>query len=1195
MDPRLDPNSSPVADGIALVEASAGTGKTYCLATLVARLVAEGKISDIGRALVVTFTNAATDELALRVRARLAGAARALRGESGPGDTGDAFLASLSKRRDAAALRRTEEALRRFDLCSISTIHGFCKKMLAFSALEGGLPLEPQFLESDAELLGSCANDFWRRRLFGDAELAALAVTRSWSVENFLKDFREFFRYRNARLLPEAPALEAALAEFRATRARAAAAWDEAEFRRFALEAASAKALSTAKDNRAAKLLGGDGLEDFVARLGRAAAGEASCLGAFLEAAESKLAAALKPSKAGALALPGFCRACGELSAAADAAEHAMRGEFLRAVLEGAEREKRRTRSLGFDDLLLRFRDALAAGAAGERLARTVAAQYDAALIDEFQDTDPVQCEIFFRLFGAERKPLFFIGDPKQAIYGFRGADLFAYLGARERAQSRYTLSTNWRASREMVAAVNAVFSKSPQPFVHAGTEFAPAEAAGAADRTPLSGDGGKALAWWWHGPVADESGKARPVPAGEARELAARATAGEIAGLLSRGMRLGEAVLEAGSLAVLVRTHAQAEIVARHLAAAGVPAVISRNGNIYDTEELAELRAAVRALAASGDPAALKAALATALCGFDAAKLAALGREPGSLEAELAEFDRLRKLWERRGFMAAFTELCRRYGTGPRALAGPGGERRLTNYRHAAEILHALQTRERLGPEPLLARLRAEAAEAGEEAELRLESDARAVKIVTIHKSKGLEYDVVFCPFLWDARPVEDKPPVLARGADGAVYDFGSAEFAANRDRAETERLAEDVRLTYVALTRARHRCYAVWGDLGRGNARVSALAYLLHRRSGDGSAPLAELAAAGAGRWREELEKFAAVHADCMSFCDLPVPETAPELARARPEEAPAAAQVFPGGRGEQFKTWSLSSYSSIVRGREAETPDHRDPESQVAAAPVAPAGLHGFARGPAARGRAGQAGVCLHYILEKCDFVSPRGEANLALIRTALAEHGFLGQAAHAPGCDPEKAAAAMLEAVCEKKLPGEEFSLAEVERGQRLCEWQFHLPVADFSPGVLSGVFARHGTGICTEVYPEPLSRLDRATLDGFLTGFVDLVFERGGRWFIVDWKSNFLGPDDASYTAAGVAESMLSHHYVLQYHLYAVALQRFLRLRLPDYSYRRHFGGVFYCYLRGAATEGWYADRPPERLIAALDAALGGNA
>jgi exodeoxyribonuclease V beta subunit len=1188
--PVFDPIRTPIEPGITLVEASAGTGKTYCITLTVLRMLLERRsdgeylVGDVGRVLVVTFTNAATDELITRVRTRLREAVEVFSGLQLEPTPDTAALFELRDVHGVESLPRLREALGRLDELSIFTIHGFCKRVLEDSALESATPFRAEFMTDDAELVTRAAQDWWRRTMFGDARLATLAVRQGWTIEAFVKTYTNWRRHPRTRLLPEGEPVADALAHLESRCARAAAAWDDARV---------SAVLDSVKWYANSPLIGKVTSATVRAAVARVRAGEAVSAIPTLALCTTDWVLHQKKGvqKKGiaAIELEDFFPACNGIADAVTRVQHALRASFVAKVHEGCAREKRSRQLLGFDDLLRRVCEQVEAGGTDGALARAIRGRYDAALIDEFQDTDPFQYPIFSIAFHG--CPLYLIGDPKQAIYSFRGADVFAYMRAADTATRRFTLQQNWRSTPPLVGAMNALFGRIPRPFLQR-EEHIPYVWMEAAKPDRALGDGGAPLQWWF---VPPDEGKA--VGKGEARERFQRATASEIVRLLARDAD-GVSCCRPGDVAVLVRAGYEAREVQRKLQQAGVPSVVAGAGDVLESEEMTELARLLTAVAAPTDARALRAALATELWGWSAGRIHDLSGPDGErawqrLVDGLVE---ARETWLRHGLMRTVNTFLARERVAERMLRHADGDRRLTNLRHAVELLHEAAVEERLSPDGVLvwlARARDQGVRDPERAELRLETDADAVQIVTIHKSKGLEYPIVFCTSLWDGRAPGDA--VLVHEDDGSVvFDHGSSQFEAHTRRANAERLAEDLRLAYVALTRAKHRCYVGWGEIaGRDGpgAAGSALGWLLRPDGAlDGDEPhelaaaaVAQLGAASGG-WQAVVEQLVGESDGAMSCTVLGAPREA--VVRWTPEAhvaSDARARSF-SAAGRQLESWRIVSYTQLARGQHAggDGRDVGDPDA-VTPALAAPLGIHAFTRGR-------RAGVALHALFEHLPFDASVDAMRETVTRT-LRREGLLEM----PDADATRAiddVCAMVSLVFGTPLPDAGFRLADVPRRATLREWKFHLPLALLTRTTLERAFAAHGGAAAR--YAPHLKSLESIDVTGFLTGVVDLAFEHDGRWHLADWKSNHLGPDASAYGADDVEREMFANHYTLQYHLYVLALHRYLASRLPDYDYDAHVGDVWYAFLRGidgTPGRGWYRDRPPRALIEALAAAL----
>ncbi len=1196
----FDPNSAPLS-GTTLIEASAGTGKTYTIAGLFVRLVLELDLA-VDQILVVTYTTAATAELRTRIRSRLIQTRQALaRGRSEDPFIGGLICASPDP---GAAAARLDGVLADFDRAAIVTIHGFCQRLLHEHAFETGTVYDAELMTDPTMYTREAAEDFWRRNIYDAApELAGflLAEKKAGGPE-------VFYRLIDAAGIPDLDVLPE-LAEPRLTRLeeyrrlcrRLAATWPGARTRVGelladpALNATIYGSLNT--DRRASGLRPRDiriaALTASMDRLCAADAAEFPLFGGFEKFSCANLRRATK--KACTTPEHPFFDLCDRLREEHEALKAEMeryflylKGAFLREARAALVEKKRRHNRMFYEDLLLSVRDALQARRPGsDGLIRAVRRRFKAALVDEFQDTDAVQYEIFSRLFDRPPAILFLIGDPKQSIYGFRGADIFSYMAAAEQAATRCTLSENWRSEAGMIAAVNTLFSRVRRPFVYEEIGFAAARTGAGREVAPAGAE--PALTLWYLPSRPD-----KPVAKGAATRRIAAAVGDEIARLTTTGTT----PLPPADIAVLVRTNRQARQIKESLARRRIPSVLYGAGNIFETPEAAEILRVLTGVLDHGREDRFRAALATDMLGATAAEIDSGAASERHLEHRRVRFREYAHEWSRYGFMRMLRWLMAREGVRPRLLAYPDGDRRLTNLLHLAEILHQQSVQGQTGRSGLLKWLADQLdpeTPRSDEHQLRLESDARAVRIVTTHRSKGLEYPVVFCPFGWEgselsaARDVvcHEKGPPRRR-----VLDLGSDQLAQRRRLAQQETLAENLRLLYVALTRAKSRCYLVWGHIN--TAETSALAYLLHRPPHDGDDIVIALKTHLAGLTdddrRSDLARLAAASGGSIRVCDIPArpaaaPVTPPSAA------APPACRTF---GGVIALDWRISSYSALVshRSRDAESPD-RD-----AGRPRLPAGDAAYdADAPRAESRTiftfptgARAGIFFHELFERIDFTQSSPENLEPLIRARLRAHGFDA----AWTATVNKTIERVLSVALAPGIPG--LALQAIGPDQRRNEMEFYLPVNPVGPRRLRDIFAAHPAAGIPSRFPAELEKLTFVPSRGFMKGYIDMTFYHGGRYYLIDWKSNHLGHRVADYDAGNLATAMNDDCYILQYCLYTLAFNRYLQLRDPGYRYERHFGGVFYIFIRGidpaeGPVYGIYHDRPDAGLIAALDRAL----
>lgn len=1184
---RFDLLNDPLAPGAAVIEASAGTGKTFTLAGLFLRLLLEPEDDNpppgIGQILVVTYTNAATDELRDRIRRRLRDAVEAL----GRGDSTDPLEAELLRRTaDLAerelACRRLQDALTLFDQAAIFTIHGFCQRVLSDRAFETDELFDTELAADDSARLREVAVTFVREQLAQASPALVAAGLPQWlTPEAFLEVARVVQPHAEFAVIPEPD--QTADSELVAAHAALVALWRD---RKAAILAQFGGGRTNPsfnadynRDEFAATV------ESVMTRLER---GESWTDEVVKVLDQLSVEEAKKTVSKRAKQPPDFTffEAVQAILDARNRRRQSWQARFAQQLQERLAVVQRRAKTQSFDGLLRRTAEALA-GPAGPDLTAALRRSYRAALIDEFQDTDPLQWRIFRQVFAetSAGHRLRLIGDPKQAIYGFRGADVATYLAARAAvpAEGRSTLGTNWRSEAGLVAAVNRLFERHPQPFAHPHIAFNPVVPGGLADRAPLSDRRSRApFHLWLLGDEAD--GKALSQDA--AAEQARAAILAEIERLLhDPDVRLGERRLRPQDIAVLVPTNHHALTFQEALRGRGIPSVVQAAESVFASAEVGVIADLLAALESPSQPGRLRRLLASPAIGFTLADLARLDAEAG-FAAEVAQrFAGHVRLWETRGFAAMFRGWLETEGIRERLMARPDGERRLTNLLHLGELLQSAERDGRTGS--ALGRWLADQQQAGmkgaEETEMRLESDESAVRLVTVHKSKGLEYPVVFGAFLW--RGVEpswnrqDEPLVIRREGAETLVDLGGFSGSEHREGFLRGALQEQLRLLYVALTRARNRCYLLTGAV-RG-FESSALGWLLHARAGEspeqvrnrlGTATRADLGA--------ELETLAAGSGGTVALAaELPCP------AEVAPGWREAAAELAGPRRYTRapFPRWGIQSFSGLTANVPGEAPDHDALVIPAATAEAEPEDE--FARLP----RGTVFGTCVHEIFQQIEFTAAPERWQPA-VEAALRKHQLADTATEPMLRLLEQVLTTPLESA------GEPFRLREILPGQRLTELEFFLPLRGFRTGGLREVFARHAVPV--PEWPERLGALGFEEGDGFLHGYVDLIFEQAGRFHLVDWKTNWLGPTAAGYTSNTVARAMRGAFYVLQYHLYAVALRRYLRLRRPGVEFAEQWGGVHYVFVRGADArrpqQGWFHHCPAAALLDELEAALVGK-
>ncbi len=1167
---------TPLPAGITIIEAAAGTGKTYAIAALFLRLILEREIPVEG-ILVVTFTDAATEELRDRVRERLS---RALDAFSGVKPADD-FLAEVLRcnpdRQHARELLTL--ALASFDGAAIQTIHGFCSRVLQEHAFECGTLFDTELVTDQSKIVREIAEDAWRRFFYqADDLFVAHAIRSGISLEDLADILKQASSRIKLSIIPDVSPItvDQAVESCQSAFHRLQAAWPLARETVVAILSDSS-ALNRTSYKSAAIEGWASGMDRFIS--GKDPLDLPEKLGKFTL---SSVAAATKkgmttPEHKFFCICEGLHDAAVELQRQYEINILAMKGELARTAQAELARRKELRNLRSYDDLLFGLHAALNSDSR-DLLVQGLRSRYQAALIDEFQDTDKLQYSIFTELFAGADAPLVLIGDPKQAIYSFRGADLPAYLSAvRGSLEEGFTLTRNWRSTPEFLAAVNALFQGST-PFVIPEIEYRPVNSGKYPEGSgPFAGEPPFLL--WPYDRYEGAPGQ-KALAKSKAELLVARDVAAEVARLI----RSGEKV-DAGDIAVLVRKNHQGRTVQRALRDIGIPSVLHGTESLFRSREIMELHRLLVAVADPGNEPRLRGALATDLLGWSAVRLDSVNEDTAEWSLLLGRFCGFHDSWTQQGFMAMAAELIAVEGVRPRLLAYPDGERRLTNLLHSLEVLHHASLEGELGVEGLLTWLSERIAEPPEidEYQLRLETDESCVQLVTIHRSKGLEYPVVFVPFAWEG--VRKECTAIFHDHDRLVFDLGSPEIAGSRRRAREEQFAEDLRLLYVAITRAKFRCYLAWGLFS--GAETSALAYLLHRPILPEGADPVEVT----GTHLLTLD-VAALDWDIQSLVErsghaialqLPLQGEVPPAPPATVERALLQHKHFQGGID---RSWRVTSFTGLIsgKGHASERPD-RDAIGELSAAvaddsPSTPTGIFGFPRGA-------QPGTCLHAILERVDFARYNGHELRELAGDQLKRHGI--------AADWAETVAGMVENVLQTPLLGNDdgFRLAQLEPGSWRPEMEFMLPLADLQGGDLARIFRGHGT---ETRFPKMLEELGFTQVRGMLRGFIDMVFRFNGRYYLIDWKSNHLGNRPGDYSAERLTEVMEREFYILQYHLYTVALHRFLALRQPGYDYDLHFGGVFYLFLRGinpayGAASGIFHHRPELCLVDDLTLAI----
>ena len=1197
---ELQPLTLPLR-GRQVIEASAGTGKTWTLAALYLRLVlGHGRDSCDGQAhagllppqiLVMTFTEAATAELRERIRQRLRDAAvlfdaLAQQRPLPEGFQPDAFLLELLQSYDNALWPRCALQLSAaadwMDDAAIYTIHGWSRRMLSQHALDSRHLFEQTRLEDAQALQLRLVQDYWRTWFYPQPleVLQQLGASLGRSPEDLLTKLQVLWREHERK--PRAPkepaftpsqAIEAHmqwLAQCQDTAQAARQAWSPE-----VLHALQAKRLKGASEKNYATWLQG--------------------LQAWAQQGQALKSDTLKRFTLTALQDKGwpeperfafFAALESHVDLLEQAPDTPTRVSQHAAHTVGVAYQDAKTQRAAFDfsDLLQNLYHAVMAEDA--RLAEAIRHQYPVALVDEFQDTDPWQYGSLHRIYDPEvvtpENALVMIGDPKQAIYSFRGADLSTYLQAREQAlkgnpQALHTLSGNRRSSASLVNAVNHVFTQIDQPFSpeHAvngaglnDIAFVQVSPQGDVPALQLADGSAQPGLTVWH-----LQGEDPVVKAHEHLHHMAAVFADQMALLLNKR------VATPGDMAVLVRHQRQADAIRQALRERGISSVyLSDHASVYQSAEALDLWRLLRAVASPRQTSWVRAALGSPLWALSLDEVLAITQEEAQWEALLEQFHQWQQVWQQQGLLPMLHQWLHTGARAQRLVRGPQGERRLSNLLHLGELLqHAAQSLQ--GEHTLVRHLGQQILHpsTGSDAHaMRLETDAQCVQVITYHKSKGLQYPLVFVPYAGSF--------TVEKTASATTVPDEDNPDPAHESSSSTD---EDMRLLYVALTRGQR---AVWlgvaetaqdlsGDPAKGTLKRSALSRLLKRQA------------------RGDLQtQLHALWANCRDMAVAPLPELKHVHYQAPTQTTQTQAALTP--QRQHHSLWWTASFSALTRGlstdslrdeavvdaiTDAETQDVLELEVQDQPMPTT-SRWQNFPAGASY-------GTLLHDLLEwqsLNDWPAARDDApawaqaewQSLLARKARWLH--LNDAA-------QEQLTPWITALVSTPLPlsglGKDLVLSHLPREALWAEMEFCFEAHGVCAANLDQLIGQH-------LLPSsPRPALQARVLQGMLTGFMDLVVAHDGRYWVVDYKSNKLN----DYTPALLEDAVLKKRYEVQYVLYTLALHRLLKVRLSDYDYDRHMGGAVYLFLRGieSAGAGVHVQRPPRALIEALDAAFRG--
>lgn len=1249
--PPFNPLSMPLF-GVHSISASAGTGKTYAITTLYLRYLLDPTANcSVDSILVTTFTEAATAELKERLRRRLKEASQLL--EQCPSlsdaesliedEAADKVLVELLANaggwdsEDAARVtERIEDALLNFDQAPVFTIHGFCHRILNELVFETGSRFDAELATSIRPLIDEAVSDFVARWWTADDSPLVQWLKLDTSLWSSMYSIAErALDAPGASIVPGGDDLESLLqsdlpGQFAARVDELAAAWKRSGTEAIAV-LQTAVVDGTLNRSRYGQRGQIERSGEFLERLIQYRDPDLFDLDGRDAATQERLSQSkiISGTRKGQVAphhevfeiYKTVVTAYLRLSGHVERIRAAVFSRLATAVREQVESRKQESGVMSFADLLHGVDRALA-GERNEFLLTALRERYRVAMVDEFQDTDPVQYRIFRQVFidgtstSNHNRACVMIGDPKQSIYRFRGADIHACLQAIDATpvQNRHWMDMNWRSDDSLVRSVQAVFASATNPFLTEAIDL-PAVKAHYDDRLR---DGPAFSVTLVENPSAEA--KKPEAAKEESLQRVLPQAADDIVRQLNSTLQIvnsqhGESgrVVEPQDIAVLCRTGRELRTIQQLLSDRGVPAVLQTEESVFDSPEAAALMLVLRAILEAGSQSRLATALQTSVFGFDAERLDTLRRDEQQLSDWTARMHDWRDVWSHDGFVVMWTGLLEDQGTIPRLAGQVSGERQITNLLHLGELLHSQAEVTGNRPEELVQWLEQMVSNperrVADQSQLRLETDAAAVQLCTIHKSKGLEYSIVYCPTLWSVRSEKFSPETVIARLDGDdrplethEFDVGSDLIEARRDWDRDEARAEDRRLLYVALTRAKHQCHVYW-TAAKESGRSALGCFMLQGETKLTDDALETRIRNWLRGFRVDRVQFRSVSGESQSTAVerwSPRSETQPELS-----SKPVTRSIIRSLVQTSFTALSrlgAGHHADDVADRDAVTAQRIDvdpSEADTAEQLVPLADLVG--------GR--QLGDVVHKVYE--DVLTPGNliGADEATVREVVREQLQTEMRREQIDLDWLEPLAQSITTSLTRTLAGDassglpNCSLLSVASDRITCEMPFlmRLGLHDSSceAGDLADAFEQSGNDRIRG-YANRVRAMSASGLRGFLAGFIDLVFEHDGRWFVLDYKTNNLGRTASDYSSERLFEAMIDHDYILQYHLYAVALNAFLQRRIADYSYGTHFGGVVYLFVRAVqpdseAFDGIYFDRPDESVIDGLSAAIMGLA
>ena len=1197
-------------EGNNLIEASAGTGKTYNIQTLFSRMIIEKNYS-VDTILVNTFTEAATKELKSRIRDILKNIQIELSKntynikKSSPNRINGIIASARDKDIPKQLIKqRVEQALNNFSTASIYTIHGFCNKILNEAAFETGTLFDTEFLEDDSEIIDDILAEFYRKEfynkdIFIQEIIEELNLTLS-DLRNFIK---EIIGEQDSKFIPPLSQIKNICPSDLSQKYQELI--QNFESKNFADKFLLPLISENVKKNRRDKTkrtiqVFNEVLSGNIKKITKLKSDRYYYLSKekFLDNCYKKKTDKIKNEVPQKLELLDQInkQIYHFLNDYIEQFELSVKKRLYNYFLKKYKQEKKQRNIKTYDDMISEVRNKII-GEEGNNLINFVREEYKAALIDEFQDTSPYQYDILKTIFVESRShPIFFVGDDKQAIYGFRGGDIYTYHRAKKELKgNKYTLDKNWRSLPNLVSAFNHLFSRElgPNPFVNdfinyqkvKAEEFDPVndlEYNGEMEPSPF-----KLLFY-------DQECNTRTLS-----KIATRHTAKKIFNLLNNDkycLNSQNRSIKPGDIAILVDKHSQSDKIEQKLRDWNIPVSTQATGDIFQTKEAQDMAYFLEAVKNPEDLNAIKTALSRKLFEVNYKDLIEYSEsndldKQNEFENWITLFLDLQEEWESYSFIKMFHTFIEdaKVGLKKKILARANGERELVNYMHLAELINKEETENNREMSGIIVwynkKLENSDSVSQEEKEIRLDTDRSSVQVMTIHHSKGLEFPIVFCPFLWTRTTHLNNKALPKFHDENNELKIEISEDKDYKNMASDERLEEIMRLLYVAMTRAESQCYIIWGKV-KGRKRKNGLTYLFNRNEIYQAEP----------EKGEIADKLKNINKD---WNYKPAQEElAPEIELTEIEEQKIKTQKYKRESKElqgikkfdadTSQKWQVASFSQIVSYKKtnefeedkdfdaseretkyATNPEEIDLEQQYS--------IFDFPGGV-------QTGSCWHKIFEDLDFLADE-ESIKEAVEEKLSFYNLITADSNLRKTKI-RIVNNMVQKVLNKNLNGDELKLSHIGHNDKIPEVEFGFSISD-------NISKEHLLSLLSQYNYK--NNIHKNITQGMLKGFIDLVFRKDAKYYIVDWKSNKLGKKHKDYNQERLYEEMQQKNYNLQYILYTLALYKFLKRRLKNFDYDENFGGVYYLFLRGITDRndryGIYFDKPDFDLIQRLDSLI----